>query len=218
MPLRVRACARVRCCERVSKELSFAQFATTVLPTQIPEGPGVHNIDPRELLTSPRFDAVFVSFVDFVQSVVDTSLAEVQSSDDEAELLGLLPSVRLPPPGVLLAAHNGLWYDFPLLISECLRHGCNAWTLAGWYYVDTLQVVRCCGQHLADGCARLQCLSRIGSCCGRQAHRALDDTVACRDVVRHLAGQMSMTAVELLKLFAREVDLGATLVNRTLLE
>ena len=199
------------------QELSCAQFATTVLPAQIPHGTGVHGIDPDELLTSPRFDAAFAGFVGFIQAVVGTSIAEAQSSDDDAESPGL-PSVRFPPPGVLLAAHNGLRYDFPLLISECLRHSCNAWILCDWFYVDTLQVVRCCGQHLADGCARLQCLSRISSRCGRQAHRALDDTVACRDVVRHLAEHVGVTTVELLKLFAREVDLSATLVNRTLLE
>ena len=199
------------------QELSCAQFATTVLPAQIPDGPGVHGIDPEELLTSPRFDAAFAGFVGFIQAVVGTSIAEAQSSDDDAESPGL-PSVRFPPPGVLLAAHNGLRYDFPLLISECLRHSCNVWILADWFYVDTLQVVRCCGQHVGDGCARLQCLSRICSCSGRQAHRALDDTVACRDVVRHLAEHVGMTTVELLKLFAREVDLSATLVNRTLLE
>ena len=82
------------------QELSCAQFATTVLPAQIPDGPGVHGIDPEELLTSPRFDAAFAGFVGFIQAVVGASIAEAQSSDDEAESVGL-PSVRFPPPGVL---------------------------------------------------------------------------------------------------------------------
>ncbi len=181
----------------VFEELSSAQFATTVLPTQVPDGPGVHGIDPEELRTSPRFDVVFVRFVKFLQSVADGFVAEAHSSDDEAESPDLLPSVRLPPPGILLAAHNGLRYDFPLLISECLRHVCNAWILADWFYVDTLEVVRSCGAHLADGCARLPW---------------------CRYVVRHLAEHIGTTAVELLKLFAREVDLSTTLVNRMLVE
>ncbi len=88
----------------VFEELSSAQFATTVLPTQVPDCPGVHGIDPEELRTSPRFDVVFVRFVQFPQSVVDGFVAEAHSSDDEAESPDLLPSVRLPPPGILLAS------------------------------------------------------------------------------------------------------------------
>ena len=60
----------------VFEELSSAQFATTVLPTQVPDSPGVHGIDPEELRTSPRFDVVFVRFVKFLESVVNGSVAE----------------------------------------------------------------------------------------------------------------------------------------------
>lgn len=46
----------------------------------VPDGPGVHRIDPDELLISHRFDIAFASFVRFAFAVVDASVAETQSS------------------------------------------------------------------------------------------------------------------------------------------
>ena len=198
------------------QELSSAQFATTIKPRQLPDGPGVHGIDSDELVTSPSFDVAFISLVDFIQTVLATPLAEVSSSDDETEPQRV-SSDQLLRTKVLLVAHNGLRFDFPLLVTECLRHNCNLEVLAQWFFVDTLDVVRCCGRTLCDGCARLQCLARYCGCCALHAHRALDDTIACRDVVRHLAWHLNVTPMQLLTLFAKEFDLHATCTNRNML-
>lgn len=204
----------------VTEDRSMAQFATTVLPTRVPEGPSVHGIGADELRTSARFEVAFGLLVEFLHGVVERTLSDTGSSDEEGQPARALPSLRFPPPTVLLAAHNGFKFDFPILFSECLRHNCNACILEGWKYVDTLEVIRACGaggHGVADGCARLQCLAR---CCDRdalrQSHRALHDTIALRDVVRLVAAHVGASPVLLLKHFARDLDAQTTFINRML--
>ena len=82
---------------------------------QMPDaGPTVHGIDEDELLTSPPFDKAFADLVAFLQAVVATCL-EKPLSNDVGNDPHHLPSIRYPPPIVLLASHTGLRFDFPLL-------------------------------------------------------------------------------------------------------
>ncbi len=102
-----------------------------------------------------------------------------------------------------------------MFVSEVLKHGCNVHQLADFKFVDTLQLVHACG--LADGCAKLQCLGRSsGGGCVR-AHRALEDTLVLRSVVRHIAESLGTSEGALLKLFVREFDVCATLAGRVML-
>ena len=202
----------------ITEEQTRAQFATTILPTRVPDGASVHGIGPDELYTSMRFDAAFELMVKFLRGMSESAFVADASSDDEED--PVLPSAQLQPRTVLLAAQNGLKFDFPILVSECLRHGCNFWILMDFKFVDTLEVVRACaatGFSMADGCNRLQCLARTCSCdaTGR-AHRALDDTVALRNVIGTVAAMAGLTPAQLLAPFARHFDVEATLLNRML--
>ena len=202
----------------VTEEETSAQFATTILPTHVPNSPAVHGIGPEELHTSVRFNVAFDFLVKFLRGISEEALVDATSSDEEGE--SALPSVRFPPRTVLLAAHNGFRFDFAILVSECLKHDCNLWILVDFKFVDTLDVVRACaaaGLSVADGCARLQCLARTCCCTAAgRAHRALDDTVVLRSVIRQLAEMLGSTPAALLGPFARELDLEATLLNRML--
>ncbi len=104
----------------VTEEETTAQFATTILPTHVPVGPSVHGIGPEELHASVRFNIAFDFMVKFLRGISEEAVGDVCSSDEEEG--SALPSVRFPPRTVLLAAHNGLNFDFPILVSECLRH------------------------------------------------------------------------------------------------
>ena len=43
-------------------------------------------------------------------------------------------------------------FDFPLLLNEVLRHGCNAFQLAEYRYADSLHLVRAAADlGVADG-------------------------------------------------------------------
>ena len=106
----------------------------------------------------------------------------------------------------------------PMLVSEVLRHNCDLFALADFLFVDALDVVKIYGEALAvsDGCAKLQCLARCCSCTATRAHRGLEDVLLLRSVVEHICVRAGRSAADLLKPFAREIDVDATLLNRML--
>ena len=109
-------------------------------------------------------------------------------------------------------------FDFPLLLSEVLRHGCNAFQLAEYRYADSLHLVRAAADlGVADGGCRLQCLGRSCCCSCTRAHRALEDTPALRSVVHNFADRLCVGVAVLLRPFVYEFDVVATLADRTLL-
>ena len=110
----------------LTEDNSKAQFATTVRPIHVPDGPGVHGIEKDELLTSPYFHEVFQRLLSFLKAIVENSLEQTDSSDeDTSDNMGQLPLLKDPTPRVLLVGHNAMQFDFPMLVSECLRHNCN---------------------------------------------------------------------------------------------
>ena len=87
-----------------------AFFSTTVRPTEMPAGPGVHGIGNDELLTSSPFNVVFNDLVGFLRGVSEQALADGGGSSSEDDLVASgkpLPSPKFPPPAVVLVAHNG---------------------------------------------------------------------------------------------------------------
>jgi DNA polymerase III epsilon subunit-like protein len=209
----------------ITADVSNAQFATTVLPQRLPEGLGVHGIDQYELLSGVPFDRVFNRLVEFLQDVTrdqlfDTYVSQEQHMDNPndgfvgSEPLSQWSSHKFAYPAVLLAAHNGLKFDFPMLVSECIRHGCDVFQLAEFYFCDTLPLSRAFALHIGDGCARLQCLARCCCCCTGRQHRALEDTVVLRAVVQHCADYSGVSVQKLLGSFARRFDSHATLAAR----
>ena len=202
----------------VTADVSGAQFASTVRPLRLPDGPGVHGIAQDELLTSVPFGRVFGWMMEFLRNMGESALVDDGASDNSADDDSQPPALQHPAPNVLLCAHNALKFDLPMLVSECLRHGCNVFELAEFYFCDTLHVARACGAKIADGCARLQCMARCCSCGGgSRAHRALEDTVALRDVMGHCAATLGISTKSLLTPFARRFDADATLLVRSFL-
>ena len=202
----------------LTDDRSNAQFATTVRPIFVPDGrPGVHGIEKDELLTSPPFHDVFRRMLSFLNSIVENSQELSDSSDgDTSDNGGRLLMLRDPSPSVLLIGHNAMKFDFPMLVSECLRHDCNLFELGSFYYCDTLPVLRAVGANVADGCARLQCLARSCNCAGGdRAHRALEDTLALRAVVHHCACMLGLAPAALLCPFVCRFDVEATLMARS---
>ena len=101
-----------------------------------------------------------------------------------------------------------------MLVSECLRHGCNVFQLAEFYYCDNLPLARVFSAHIGNACARLQCLARCCRCGTGRQHRALEDTVVLRSVVQHCADYSGVSVQKLLGRFARRFDAQATLAAR----
>jgi len=95
----------------------------------------------------------------------------------------------------VLVAHNGLHFDFAVLLAECERHGIEM--PLDWAWVDSLDVAR---RMLPNAdCKKLRCLAKdlgvlqpqFGGSAGRtgarKPHRALSDACLLRDVCVALA-------------------------------
>ena len=79
---------------------------------------------------------------------------DASSEEDEVTPTMLKES----PPRILIVAHNGLKFDFPILCAECHRNGIDLERLAVWSFVDTLEVVKALGNEIHGGYIKLQCL------------------------------------------------------------
>ena len=85
----------------------------------------------------------------------------------------MLPTKPYETPRIVLVGHNGVKFDFPFLLSECMRQEVPLAVFAEWRYVDTLSLLRAVESSLHGGCVKLQCLLRAVGDDGRlRAHRA----------------------------------------------
>ena len=131
------------------------------------------------------------------------------ATDDDSEDDEHIATAMKPDLDIMIVSHNGQKFDFPFLLSECMRAGIGSGVMAAWVYVDTLDVLRAADS--AGECKKLQCAFRScsGSSCLR-AHRALDDCLALGCVVRHISESFGVTPWMLLRHFATRLDEAST--------
>ena len=162
----------------------------------------VHGISHEELLSAPSFPEAFVRLDEFLRYA---SLSVLESDDDVSED-GRSPAVTMKQDlQVALVAHNGAKFDFPFLLSECMRSSVGPAAMSSMIYVDTLDVLRATSE--AGDRKKLQCSLRV--CCGPpslRAHRALDDCIALEAVVRHVSAALGIRPWALLRPFAFRLD------------
>ena len=138
--------------------MSCGCFPTTVrvdpdiLMTRGLEAFEVHGITNEEIKQGPSFERAWTRFLKWIDDV--TSSAAKYESDSDDDMGG--PTL-LENPVVVLVAHNGIRFDFSLLLCELLRHDLSTTMFERWYFVDTLHVFKDCNQY---GCIKLQCLAR----------------------------------------------------------
>jgi len=167
--------------------------------------PGVHGIDNAELLQGPAFVTAFERMIAFIESIARDAVSE--DSDSSQEIAATPPHFREAEPNIVLLAHNGLSFDYPMLVSECRRHKVSWAPLERWLFVDTLVVLRAVGAETLGGCLKLQCLARDG---GMRAHRALDDSIALAAVMKGCATSMGVSVGTLISSSVVEMDAGST--------
>ena len=101
-----------------------------------------------------------------------------------------------------------------MLLAECLRHCVPCECFKRWIFVDTLHVV----STFNHSCKKLQCLvKQLGETADLRAHRALDDTVALRNVSKVLAERVGCTLPELMRRFALDLDFDKSLAVLSIL-
>ena len=178
----------------------------------------IHGIFSEELAQGPDFAVAFAEFVSFVDGLLNTALETGTQSDDDDDGEGEphMPRIAEVLPTVVIAAHNGVKYDFTMLLCECNRNKLPWQRMEQWLFVDTLHIFDSVPMDLG-GCKKLQCVPRFCSGCdhGMAAHRALADTMVLRAVVEHLAQSLSVSVEELIRPFCQrlDVDMSARYLN-----
>ena len=109
--------------------------------------------------------------------------------------------------------HNGIRFDFPMLLSECYRCNMPLDAMNNWKYADTLAVARVLDQIVFGGCMKLQCMLRISAAHDLRAHRALDDAIVLRSVTTHLSDTLGVSILRLLELFVVQLDASTSLAQ-----
>ena len=185
-----------------------ATFSTVVRPPIVPAGPTVHGIEESEMQQGPTFACAFDRLMRFLDNLAESAVSGGESSADE---LMALPSLKSELPDVVLVAHNGMRFDFAMLLSECCRCSLPLDSFTRWRYVDTLAVAK--AACLFD-CVKLQCMTHMTGCASElRAHRALDDAIALRGVVNYAAESLGVSTLKLMQQFACELDLTASVAN-----
>ena len=196
------------CCQMPSEpHFKGAVFSIVICASAEGTAFHIHGIDPSERAAGPVFSVDWSRVLVFVEHLQMAALQECSDSDcDPDGSATILPS---EPATVLLAAHNGIRFDFAMLLFELMRNGMGWGPLGQWLFVDTLALVQAVGVANLGGCAKLQCLVR-GHCVGLQSHRALDDCIALRAVVQGVAESFGVRALDVLRPLVVRLDVAAS--------
>jgi len=196
--------------------MSGGCFATTVrvdpyiLMTRGSEAFEVHGITNEEIEAGPSFEQAWIRFVAWVEDVTNNATLFAESdSDDE-----MSAPMILQEPIIVMAAHNGFNFDFPLLLCELLRTSLSTTMFEKWYFVDTLHIFKDLSQY---GCIKLQCLCQKMAVYSGNAHRALDDCLALREITNIFAQRVGISAQYLLSCYLVELDLASSIAQLTVL-
>ena len=165
----------------------------------------VHGISDEELRSAPPFHFVFRRFLSFLQNLRD----HARRGHGYKRTF-----TNACMPGVILVAHNGLRFDFPVLACQCRRAGLGLSWLSEYRFCDSLdllQAVRPKSKELLLGtqleCLKLQCLGHSPD--GPRAHRALDDARKLQGIVTRCAAWLSMPTQRLVQQTSHQLDIAA---------
>ena len=117
------------------------------------EASEVHGITDEELEHGPTFEDAWMRFLSWVDAVANATIRDEDSDDDDD---ARRPAI-VEDPIVVMVAHNGVRFDFPMLLCELLRGGLSPTTFERWYFVDTLHVFKALNRF---GCIKLQCAAK----------------------------------------------------------
>ena len=173
----------------------------------------VHGIPPDEIGASPRFAECWQRFLSFIHALLNDAIHEDISDSSDEDATPVLPRPPERQPTLVLAAHNGLAFDFPMLLSECYRHDLDLTVFDNWVYVDTLHVVKAAKRQVGE-CVKLQCLGKnVCTSESLQAHRGRDDCVVLVKVMYVISVQLGCPLFQLLSMFAQSIQMSESLAQ-----
>ena len=165
----------------------------------------VHGISDEAIASGTPFPMAWARFVSFTESILNIVVQESSGESEDESPAQLRPPDE--PPILLVCAHNGLRFDFAMLLFECARHKLPMTPFRRWLFLDTLHVVDSAKGELGNACSKLQCLvNTLADTQDLRAHRALDDTLALRHVMHSIAYSLGCPLTDLLLPHAVEWD------------
>ena len=179
-----------------------------ILESRGKEAAKVHGITDQEIQQGPTFKEAWMRFLKWVGGLANMTILDEDSDDDTTQ-----PTL-LEDPIIVLAAHNGFKFDFPILLCELLRNNTSTMILEQWYFVDTLQLFRSLNEY---GCIKLQCTAKDMMIDSGHAHRALDDCIVLQRITNIFAERVGISMKELLSRFSVELDLASSTAQLTML-
>ena len=201
----------IACCHAPSDpRCQGALFSTVVRASAEDTAFHVHGIGPSEIAAGPVFGVAWSRFLGFVENLQMATGHDC--SDSECDWDEGPPILPYELTKVVMVAHNGIRFDFAMILFESLRHGMSWMPLQNWLFVDTVSLVQAVGLSDLGGCAKLQCLVR-GHCVGLQAHRALDDCVCLRTIMERVAETHGVSAADLLRPLVSRLDAAASVAQ-----
>ena len=111
----------------------------------------VHGIPADEIGASPRFAECWQRLLSFIHALLNDAIHEDINDSSDEDAAPVLPRPPEQQPTLVLAAHNGIAFDFPMLLCECYRHDLDLAVFENWVYVDTLHK-RWVQRRNADAC------------------------------------------------------------------
>ena len=165
----------------------------------------VHGITDEEIRRGPTFQEAWTRFLKWIDDVANSAIKDIDSDDDDDD--DTEPPTLIEDPLIVLVAHNGFRFDFPMLLCELLRNGISTMILERWYFVDTLHVFRSLNPY---GCIKLQCIARDMIIDSGNAHRALDDCIVLWRITTVLAERIGISMKHLLSMFLVELDVASS--------
>ena len=156
----------------------------------------VHGITDEEIQQGPTFKEAWTRFLKWVDDVANNATKDSDSEDT----MGI--PMLIEDPIVVMVAHNGFRFDFPMLLCELLRNEVSTASFERWYFVDTI-AFKTVNPH---GCIKLQCMARDTMTDPGNAHRALDDCIALWRITNILAERNGIAMTYLLSMLLVEVD------------
>mmetsp|Transcript_163710 Transcript_163710/g.525046 ORF Transcript_163710/g.525046 Transcript_163710/m.525046 type:complete len:660 (-) Transcript_163710:123-2102(-) len=183
-------------------------------PSQQGRSEKVHGISAEELSGAPAFEDVMNNFHVFLSGLASPMAAAATATGSRRQCM-------LRESGsqgdICLVAHNGIRFDFAVLVAQCFRLGLSLRHFARYLYCDSMDLLRLMqgagggAQSLSKhACLKLQCLNcnfLKGRSC--RAHRALDDAQTLQAVLEHGATFLGTKVVDIVRKVARPMDVAA---------
>ena len=127
------------------------------------------------------------SYVKFICSITDNVLQREGITFKQA-FDGMINFINTEAKGepVIILAHSGFLFDFPLIVINCLKNKCNTDAMTNYQFIDTLQILQQEGESINNTGFSLKTLSiKVLGNTMPVLHSAFNDAKTLMQIFQH---------------------------------